>query len=198
MLVAYAYSAWAVNLLMTDYGLGLGQAGMWFGISSGFGPVIGSLLLPALIRGTDFGSRVSSLMVICFTSLIVGTVIFVIAPIQPSVIVFLVCNLLGSILLFGVYSTVIVSMQFLANADYRATLVAGVTFVGSGVGLGAGPPLVGYFSMILPGGQAAALSLLAALAGILSVTLLFVAWRAAAVSTSGDSAADHRICESVK
>lgn len=190
MIVAYAYSAWGAELLMRKYGLLLSEAGMWFGLSSALGPVIGSLLLPALIREGSHRAKVDSLLRTCLAAVVVGSAIFIAAPLQSSAAVLLLGYLAGSVLLFGAYSSVIVSMQFLAGGRQRATLVASVTLVGSGVGLGVGPPLVGYLNMSLASGYGAALAYCAALAGIVSSVMLAIAWRVSIGPSAGGVGAE--------
>src|SRR3546814_8875900 len=85
-----------------------------------------------LQKGRPF---VEALLLVCTAAVIIGTAIFIASPLQSSAWILLSGYLVGSILLFGVYSTVIVSMQFIAPEGVRATLVACTTFIGSGLAL---------------------------------------------------------------
>lgn len=175
MILLAAYAAWGPESLMAEYGLSLGAAGVWFGIVAAAGPIIGSLVLPAIVRRQTGSSFVTALLKVCIAAVILGSLVFIAAPLQPLAAVLLGGYLVGSILLGGTYSTVIVSMQYIAPPRYRATLVASTTFVGSGCGLSIGPPLVGFLKENVEGGYGNALMFAAVVSAVISLAGLLVA-----------------------
>src|SRR3546814_344381 len=179
MILAAGYAAWAPETLMTEYGLSLGSAGAWFGVVAAVGPVVGSILLPALVNRPKGRPFVEAFLLVCTAAVIIGTAIFIASPLQSSAWILLSGYLVGSILLFGVYSTVIVSMQFIAPEGVRATLVACTTFIGSGLALSIGPPLVGFLKENVTGGYTNALVWTAILSGSISLAALAVARKTA-------------------
>lgn len=178
MIIAAAYAAWAPEALKTEYGLSLRAAGAWFGIVAAAGPIVGSLLLPELVRRQKNRSFVEALLLVCIVAVVFGMTIFIAAPLQPTPAILLIGYLFGAILMFGSYSTVIVSMQYIAPQRFRATLVASTTFIGSGIGLSVGPPLVGILKEQFVGSYSDALVWTAVLAGLISLAAFLVARRA--------------------
>src|SRR3546814_15785781 len=117
----------------------------WFGVVAAVGPVVGSILLPALVTRQTGRPFVEALLLVCTAAVIIGTAIFIASPLQSSAWNLLSGSLVGSILLFGVYSTAIVSMQFIAPVGVRSTLVDCTAFIGSGPAFSLGP-LLALFS----------------------------------------------------
>jgi MFS family permease len=178
MIIAAGYAAWAPETLKTEYGLSLRAAGAWFGIVAAVGPIVGSLLLPELVRRQKDRPFVEALLRVCIVAVVIGMAIFIAAPLQPEPAVLLIGYLFGAILMFGAYSTVIVSMQYIAPQSFRATLVASTTFIGSGIGLSVGPPLVAVLKEQFVGTYSDALVWTAVLAGLISLAAFLVARRA--------------------
>src|SRR3546814_2723686 len=77
MILAAGYAAWAPETLMTEYGLSLGSAGAWFGVVAAVGPVVGSILLPALVNRQKGRPFVEALLLVCTAAVIIGTAIFI-------------------------------------------------------------------------------------------------------------------------
>src|SRR3546814_12423713 len=80
MILAAGYAAWAPEPLMTEYGLSLGSAGAWFGVVAAVGPVVGSILLPALVNRQKGRPFVEALLLVCPAAVILGTALFISSP----------------------------------------------------------------------------------------------------------------------
>ncbi len=179
MIIAAGYAAWAPETLKTEYGLSLRAAGAWFGIVA-LQP--GRSSDRCFFRNWFAGRKIDPLSMHCCASarslFVLGMTIFIAAPLQPQPAILLIGYLFGAILMFGAYSTVIVSMQYIAPQRFRATLVASTTFIGSGIGLSVGPPLVAVLKERIVGTYSDALAWTAVLAGLISLAALLIARRA--------------------
>src|SRR3546814_12213808 len=82
MILAAGYAAWAPETLMTEYGLSLGSAGAWFGVVAAVGPVVGSILLPALVNRQKGRPFVEAFLLVCHAAVIIGTDIFIASPLH--------------------------------------------------------------------------------------------------------------------
>jgi len=177
--IGYGYAAWAPELLVHKYGMSLSAVGALLGLLTCLGSILGTITLPLIAVGRwDRGSATAPATIPAVATAL-GAAVYVVAPLQSSAALFFVLITLGNFLMIGSSAAVQVALQRLAPSNRRAALIAGVSFVGTGIGLGIGPPLVAWIAHHQDAGVMfdRALSLLALGTGICCATMFTFATR---------------------
>ena len=175
--VGYAYVAWGPEFMRRHFHWSIPHAGYvagLIGLGVGFG---GTLAAPVLSRLLERRGRADGTVLVCIGGLIVGGLCAAAAPLQASVWGFLALNAVASFCLVGVANNVVISMQAVAPARMRATLVAGLLMCITLLGLGLGPAAVALISARLsPAGDALGPGLAIVAAAMTPPALLLLLW----------------------
>jgi MFS family permease len=175
--IGYAYVAWGPEFLHRRYEWSIPHAGYvsgLIGLAAGFG---GTLAAPAISRRLEAWGRTDGVILASLGLLVIGGICAVIAPLQAHVEAFLALNGVASFCLVGVANNIVVSMQMVAPARMRATLVAGLLMCITLLGLGLGPTLVAVIgSRLSPDGQGLGPGLAILAAGISVPAFCLLLW----------------------
>ncbi|MGY3484769.1 MFS family permease [Bradyrhizobium sp. USDA 4011] len=133
----YSATAWVPELLVRSYGVPISRAGFLFGLVLMFAGPVGSIVVPWFVK--TVGARWLNTAIIQSAVAVVGGAILIIGYLQSDATIFLVLFALGALLIIGLSSDGIISIQMLAPDRMRATLVAAIVFLNILVGLGVGP-----------------------------------------------------------
>lgn len=145
VLVGYAMPAFLVSFMMRVHGLTVAEAGLVAGIVSGVGGLSGTLLAgwiadrlgPVDRRWYGWMSAVA--MLIAFPCTVFGLL-------AGNVVVVTIFLTLGMALMFTYIPPTFAQIHAMVNARMRATAVSVFYLVINIVGMGLGPPLVGWLS----------------------------------------------------
>lgn len=174
--IGYAYSAWGVEFLRRAHDWPVQQAGLAFGVAALFAGFGGTLAAPALVRFLEGRGVLGAIALASLMGLTAGACLAAVAPLVPNPYVYLVVHAVASFCLIGAANNVLVSLQILAPARMRATMVALLLMCFTLFGLGVGPAAAALLSSLLAsdgGSLGQALAMLAPLVGGPAFLLLF-------------------------
>jgi len=162
-LMAYGALVFTVSFLIRIHGLSVAQAGLWFGIVSGVGAVIGN------IGGGWLADRLSRRN-IAWLAWLPAIVLLMVMPLYQAAFLTdylwltLALLLLGGIGLTGAVPSLFSAVHHVCGSTRRATAIAILFFLSNLIGMGLGPVLTGSLSDGIAAGSDPATGLRQALA----------------------------------
>ena len=145
VLVGYSLPAFLVSFMIRAHGLSVAEGGLVAGIVSGGGGIIGTLAAGQLADWLGpkdrrwYGWLSAIAMLIAFPALVLGLL-------AGNVVLVTALLTLGMALMFVYIPPTFAQIHAMVNAQMRATATSVFYLVINLVGLGIGPPLVGWLS----------------------------------------------------
>ncbi len=151
MFAAYGLGQWSPAFFMRSHGMSLSSLGLWYGIASGLGGILGTaaggfIARPLIRRDRRWEVWFPAL------SYLTAVPIYVFLYLTPSLQAALAGTFAGGIISALGLGTALASVQSVTPPQRRATAISIVMFAAAIVGLGGGPFVVGVLSDL---GQAA-------------------------------------------
>lgn len=174
-LIVFAYGAWAPELFRRTYGWTISQAGFAFGATGIIAAAAGTISFTMLAEFLRKRGRRDGLVLAALLASLTGCTAAIAAPLAPEASQALVGIAIMIFALSGCSNLAVVSVQFIAPGEIRATAIALLFMCTTMIGLGLGPPVVAMLSEGVfsgTGGLAPALSLLAGVTLPLSAGLV--------------------------
>ena len=147
-LATYGTSAFLPAFFARNFDLGAGQAGLAFGLLTGVGSLVGTLLGGF---GAEHFAKRDPRWLVAFPGFgaLIGAPIFILGLLQSNIYVGFPIMLLGSFFLFMVMGPAITAVHSVLGSRSRATGSALFLLMLNLVGQGMGPPLAGLVSDIV-------------------------------------------------
>ena len=174
-LIVFAYGAWAPELFRRTYGWSISQAGFAFGATGIIAAAAGTITFTMLAEFLRKRGRRDGLVLAALLASLTGCTAAIAAPLAPEASQALIGIAIMIFALSGCSNLAVVSVQFIAPGEIRATAIALLFMCTTMIGLGLGPPVVAMLSEGVfsgTGGLAPALSLLAGMTLPLSAGLV--------------------------
>ena len=148
VLPSYSAHAWGPAFFMRNFGLTVGEVGLWLGLLTGFGTLIGHTLSGFF---SDLAARVGPgrvMLVPTISVLLTGPALSA-AFLAPSATIGLILYFIPKVLSIMWYAPVCASIQSTTPIKLRAQAVAITFLISNMVALGLGPTAVGIISDLL-------------------------------------------------
>ena len=177
--VGYGLGVWTIIYFIRVHGLTPGEVGVWLGITSGVGGILGTWLGGQL--ADRFGkARAGNAMLVPAVGVAIASPLFLVGWAQQSWVLALVLIWVPWVLNSMWYGPMFASIQTLVAPQTRAMAAAICLFALNLIGLGLGPTLLGVLSHALTPelGRAEAVRVTIMIASVVGLAAAFFMWRA--------------------
>jgi MFS family permease len=178
--VGYGLGVWTIIYFIRVHGLTPGEVGVWLGVTSGVGGILGTWLGGQL--ADRFGKvRPGHAMLVPAIGMAIASPLFLVGWAQQNWMLALALIWIPGVLNSMWYGPMFASIQTLVAPQTRAMAAAICLFALNLVGLGLGPTLLGVLSHALTPelGRAEAVRITIMIASVVGLGAAFFMWRAA-------------------